>query len=259
MNGDSRTLKTTETSLQIIELLADLGEAGVTQLANELDLPTSTVHGHLATLYDQEFVVKNDDMYRLGLKFLGLGKEVKSSNEVYQRADSYTKKVATKMNCHSIFAVEEHGWGTFVSRNSGDSTAWEHEMAGKRFYLHVSAAGKSILAHLPEKKVDQIIASRGLPKLTDNTVTTRDALMTELETVRERGVAFNREEEVIGVKAVGAPVTDHSDNIVGALSANGPAEQLVDERFEEKIPSKLKGIANEFELDLELSEERDLR
>lgn len=257
MERDSRTLKTTETSTEILELLGELNGAGVTTLANELGMPLSTVHGHLATLHEQEFIIKEGDEYRLGLKFIELGKIVERSKQLYQRADTYTAKVATETDCRSIFAVEEHGWGVFISRNSGEHSDWAHEVAGQRWYLHATAAGKAILAHLPEAEVDEILDRRGLPALTENTITDRETLKAELETVRERGVAFNRKEQVKGVKAVSAPITSHSGQLLGALSANGPARQMIGDRFEERVPQTLRGIANEFELDLELASESD--
>ena len=252
MEGDSRTLKTTRTSLEIVELLGRLDGAGVTRLAEELDRPPSTGHSHLATLHEQEFVTNDVGIYRVGLKFLELGRIVEISRRLYRIADDYTAKVASETQCRSIFAVEEHGWGVYVSRNAGDLSVWEHETIGSQFHLHSTAAGKAILAYLSEEIVERIFDRRGLPKQTDETITDRSELADALETVRERGVAFNREEQVQGVKAVSAPILSQDGRVLGALSANGPAEQMVGELYETEIPRKLLGIANEFELDLEL-------
>lgn len=250
--GDGRTLKTTRTSLEILELLGELGGAGVTRIAEELDRPPSTVHGHLATLEDQEFVVADGETYRLGLKFLALGRQVENSKPVYRRADRYTAKAARETDCRSVFAVEEHGRGVFVSRNAGEFASWEREMAGQRCYLHATAVGKAMLAHLPETRRDAIVERKGLPGLTENTITDRAELERELEAVGERGVAFDREEELSGVRSVGTPVLGHDGRVIGALAATAPAERMVGDRFETEIPGELRAVANEFELDLEL-------
>lgn len=257
MAKDSETLKTPQVSLDIIEVLSELDKAGVSRIADELDKPPSTIHRHLATLHEKEYVTKDGGIYKLGLRFLKLGKEIKKREHLYELSDGYTKKAAEATGARAIFAVEEHGWGVYVSRNAGEHSTWQHEMVGTRFYLHSTAAGKAILAHMPDEAVDRIADEKGLPQLTEATITNLAELKKELAQVRDQGVGYNREEHVEGVKAVAAPVLNQTSQILGALSVNGPAEQMVGEMYQEELPSKLVGIANEFELDLTLGETSD--
>jgi DNA-binding IclR family transcriptional regulator len=250
-----RTLQTTETSLEIIELLNERNGATVSGIAEALDKPPSTVHGHLATLKEQEFVIQNGDTYDLSLRFITLGKAVRNRKQLYTRSDRYTQRVTEETEFRSIFAVEEHGRGVYLSRNAGDHSKWRHEQTGERFYLHATAAGKVLLAHLPDERVDEIIDRWGLPALTENTITDREELERELESVREQGVAYNREEEIEGIRAVSAPVDDPSIEGVGSLSANGPAHRLADESVGDDLAETLQALANEFRLDLKLSGE----
>lgn len=249
----NRTLQTTEVSLEIIELLDKMDGATVTEVAEELDKPPSTVHGHLSTLHKQEFVIQKGDVYHLSLRFIALGRNVRNREQLYTLADRYTKRVTEQSEHRSIFAVEEHGRGVYLSRNAGDHSKWEHEQTGERFYLHATAAGKVLLAHLPDGRVDEIIDRWGLPQLTANTITDRDELHKELELVREEGIAYNREEQIEGIQAVSAPIIDPAGPKIGALSANGPAHKLGDSQVEEKLAEILLGIANEFELDLKFA------
>lgn len=248
-----RTLTTTALSLQIIEVLRELDGAGVTEIADTLDLAPSTVHGHLATLKQAEFITKEAGQYCLGMKFLQLGEYVKHRTEPFSLADKYTERVAEKTGCRSIFGIEEHGRGVYLSHNAGEHSHWEHESAGNRFNLHSTAAGKIMLAYLPEERVQEIIDHRGLPAETEHTITDEEALWEHLADIRERGYAFNLEEEIIGIRAVSVPILTEREQVVGALSANGPANQMSGDRFNEELPETLLGIANEFELDLTLS------
>jgi len=250
-----RTLQTTRTSLEIINLLDDRNGATVSEVAEALDKPPSTVHGHLATLKDQEFVIQNRDTYDLSLRFVTLGKALRSRKQLYTLSDRYTQRVVEETGYRSIFAVEQHGRGVYLSRNAGDHSKWRHEQAGERFYLHATAAGKVLLAHLPDERVDEIIDRWGLPEVTENTITDREKLDQELQEVREEGVAYNREEQIEGIRAVSAPVTESPSGEIGALSANGPAHRLADESVEETLAETLRGLANEFRLDLRLSAE----
>lgn len=249
-----RGLKTPKVSFEIIKILKEEDGAGVSRIAERFGRPVSTVHGHLTTLKQCGYVIQEGNEYNLSLKFVDLGNYVVNRTQAYKIADTYTEKVAEKTGCRSIFAVEENGRGVYISRNSGEHSRWSHEQIGNRFYLHTTAAGKAILAHLSRTRVKEIIDRWGLPKQTEDSITDEDELMEELQEVREAGIGFNREEEVSGVRAVSVPLVSDSGKIIGALSANGPANQLVGDWYEEELPQTLLGIVNEFQLDLTLTE-----
>ena len=99
--------------------------------------------------------------------------------------------------------AEENGRGIYLHIETQKSTAVEvNRRVGTSRYLHSSAAGKAILAHLPAERVNEIVATCGLPSEAPNTITDR----TELDRVRESGVAYNDEESIKGLRAVGVPV-----------------------------------------------------
>lgn len=141
----------------------------------------------------------------------------------------------------------------FFHARSGDHSAWTHADAGKRTHLHVTAAGKAILAHLPEERTREIVDRRGLPPKTDATITDEETLLEELKEIRSRGIAINRGENIDGIRAVGAPVRGADRNVIGAFSVSGPANQLTREPFKTELPEMLLVITNEFELELQLT------
>jgi len=245
----TRTLKTTETTLEVIEALEALDGARVSELAEELGMAASTVHAHLATLEKHEYVAKEGDEYHLGLEFLSLGNYVGYRKRAYETAEAYTEKLADETECRAVFMVEEHGWGVYMFTFSGAHAVWTYSTVGKKVPLHVTAAGKAILAKLPDSEVEAIIERHGLEAETENSITEPDELFTQLEEIRERGYSFNHQEQLDGIKAVGVPVTDHNDRIIGSFSVASPANRLDDAEFTEELPNTLLGIANEFELE----------
>ncbi len=64
-----RQVDSAKKTCRIITLLQERGPVGVTELATELGISKSTVHGHLATLTDTGLVVKEDHAYRLSSSF----------------------------------------------------------------------------------------------------------------------------------------------------------------------------------------------
>lgn len=248
----TRTLQTSKTTLDIIRALEDMGEARVTELADELNMASSTVHSHLATLTEERFVAKEGDFYRLSFSFLRLGTHVRNLRDEYQVAQSYTTQLAEETGCRAVFVAEEHGRGVYLHTYSGKHAVWSYSTVGKQAPLHVTASGKSILSALPQHRVEEIIEQHGLEPETDNSITDREELRSELDEIRERGFAFNHEEQLDGIKAVGVPVTGSDDRVIGSFSAASPAKRMDDEWFETELPNQVLGIANEFELEISL-------
>lgn len=248
------SLETTKTSLEIIEALRDLDGARVTEIADRLDRPPSTIHNHLCTLMNEEYVIKNADFYYLSLRFLKLGHYVQGRKREYRLASEYLDKLNEQTGLRSLFVVEEHGRAVILHTRSGSHAEWQHERRGNRLYLHNTAVGKAILAEFPDERVEEVLEEWGLPAKTDKTVQDRADLYAELEDVRERGYAFNRGENIEGLHAVATAVTDSVGSVVGAFSVSGASKALQDDQFEQELPEVLLGIANEFELDIVLSD-----
>lgn len=108
-----------------------------------------------------------------------------------------------------------------------------------------------MLAAMSDQEVESIIKDKGLEAKTENTITDIDSLFEELEEIREKGVAFNREETNLGIRAVGASITRPNGVVLGAISVSGPAHRLSGELFNEELPKKIRGTAQEIELNLE--------
>ena len=255
MNDESgsRQVQATMTSLEIVEMLRELDGARVTELADALDLSPSTVHTHLSTLIETDYVVKSGDIYHPSLHFLGLANYVRNRRNAYAIADSYTDQLARETECRAVFVVEENGRGVYMYTYPGKHAVWTYSTVGKRFHLHQTAAGKAILSQLPRERVIDIVEEWGLPASTENTTTDRSVLLKELDAIEDRGVAFNNEEQLNGVKAVGVPVDDSDGRVVGAFSVASPANRMTKDRFNEEIPKTLLGVANEFELENSMS------
>ncbi|MFC7222484.1 IclR family transcriptional regulator [Halalkalicoccus sp. GCM10025322] len=241
------TVGATETSLRIIDALRTLDGAGVTDLAEHLELPKSTVHNHLQTLRRNEYVTKQDSQYAVGLRFLQLGEYARDRRQIATIAPPEIDKLAEETREMANLLVEEHGRGVFLYRAKGADAVHMDTHAGKRVHLHTTGFGKAILAHLPEERVDRILDRHGLPAVTPSTITDRERLLAELETVRERGYAYDDEERLEGLRCVAAPIVVDGD-VLGAVSVSGPRSRIRDEYYREELPSLVMSTANVIEI-----------
>ena len=185
----SKTLQTTATSMEILELIEEMEGARVSELAERTDRPKSTVHGHLSTLHSMEFVVKKADVYHLGPELLRLGNAVRTREDGFVLAHEFIERMFERTELRSNFSVEMGGKAVVIHTASGDRKGWAHERMGSRLYLHNTAVGKAILSELPHRRVQEIIDRWGLPAETDETITDEETLFAELETIREQGYA----------------------------------------------------------------------
>jgi DNA-binding IclR family transcriptional regulator len=241
---DAPPVKTTRTTVRILEGLRSLGTAGVSDVADAVDLPVSTVHDHLVTLERASYVVKRDDRYRVGARLLTLGGHVRDRMTVFEVAKPEVEKLARDTGEHANLMIEEHGRGIFLYIATGADALTLDTYAGMRTYLHTTALGKSILAHLPTDRYERILADHGLPGFTDRTITSRAALDEELERVADRGYAVDDGERIEGVRCVAAPVVDGDGAVLGAVSVSAPKSRMEDGSLGEELPRRVQHAAN---------------
>lgn len=242
-------VKTAHTLFSIVGALQDLDGATLTEIATELDMATSTVHNHLQTLHEMQYIVEQNGEYQIGLKFFEHGVWAKRNRSVVDVAQNSIRQLATETGEIVWLIVEEHGKGVCIDKAGGEQAVQTYGQVGKRMNIHSSAGGKSLLAFLSDERIEEIIDTYGLPAQTENTITDRDVLLEELDEIQNQGYAINNGETVDGIRAVGAPIKP-VDEVAASISVAGPRYRMTDEYFSKKLPDLVLGVANEIELKL---------
>lgn len=250
MSTNDTPVRAAQTTIRVIEALRELETAGVSEVADHLTVPTSTAYDHLQTLEQNEFVLRDGNKYRLGSQFLEIGGYCRSNDHLYQIAEPEIQKMAHKTGEHANLMIEEFGRGVFYAKAEGKDAFQLDTHVGKQVHLQTTSAGKAILAELPDERVEEIIDTHGLPEITDQTITERDTLFEELETIRDKGFATDTEERIHGVRCVGVAITDNDGETIGAVSISGPKSGMQDKRFFEEIPELVLRTANVIEVNM---------
>lgn len=247
--GTRNTVESDERVLEIVETLKREGEAGVTDLAEAVEMPKSTVHAHLSTLRERGYVVQDEsDRYRPGLKFLDVGIVARSTRRIYGEVRPKLEELAAETGEKVWCVVEEQGRAVFLANVLGDRAIHTNARVGQHVALYRLAAGKAILANLPPDRRQEILDGYSYPL--EGTDATRAAFEAELAEVRERGVAFGNERFIQGVTGVGAPVTDNSGRVYGAISISGPTNRLTGDRLERDLADLVRGSTGELQINL---------
>lgn len=230
------SVKSVETAFKIVEALHDTGGAGVTELADDLSVPKSTVHNHLQTLRRLGYVVKADGEYRLGLRFLGLGDRARQRHSLYRVAKPETDSLVEAVGERAQVMVAENAVGIYIYQSLADQAVRTDSHVGTVVNLHATAVGKAYLAHLPDERLAGVLDRMELTRQTPNTLDDRETLRTELGEVADRGYAFNDEERTVGMRAVGAPVLSDDDRVLGGISVSGPTTRMNGSWYREEVP-----------------------
>jgi DNA-binding IclR family transcriptional regulator len=117
---------------------------------------------------------------------------------------------------------------------------------------YASSLGKSITAFQTSEKVQQLLHTYGIFRLTANTLTDFRAIQEDLAAVRERGYAWDREETVPGGRCVGAPIRSPGGEVIAALGMSMPADRFTAE-LEALLPDRIKASAEQATTAMELA------
>lgn len=256
-----KTAKTTKKSLEIIELIQKHNGAKLGDLEEQLELSRSTIYKHLNTLSEHGCVVKEGEFYHIGLKFLNLGEFARERKQAYRIAGDAVRELTDRTNKEGEFFAENDGRGIVVHGSYHPESRYEGQHShdsfrnneGTYYHLHTIAAGKAILAELPRQRIEKIIDAWGLPKRTQQTITEEEELFEDLESVRERGVAFADKEFEEGLRSVGRRVKGPTDSTLGAISISAPVYRFKREAFKKDAPGLLTEIVDELEEDIKQS------
>lgn len=137
---------------------------------------------------------------------------------------------------HGYVMVEKGGRGVYIYQSTTERGVRTDSHIGTTVDLHATAIGKAYLAFLDEPRRGELLDSIDLRERTGSTYTDRAAFEAELDTVRERGFAFNDGGRFVGMRAVGAPVLGPNDEVLASISVSGPTTRLEGDRYRSELP-----------------------
>lgn len=229
-------VQSVERAFRLLELLAESDRGvGISELAERSQLPVGTVHRLLNTLLSLSYADQDAETrkYTLGLRFMHLrGLAIQRLN-LAQQAMPLMKALMHRINETVHLAVLDEGEVIYIDRVEGLNTLGMYTQIGKRSFAHCTALGKVMLAHMPGSVWQQTVEKHGMDRRTPQTITTPEALVEELERVRQRGYAIDDYESEQGIRCVAAPIRDYTGQVVAAVSISGPHTRIRPERDRE--------------------------
>ncbi|MDI3409501.1 IclR family transcriptional regulator [Streptomyces cavernicola] len=236
-------VQSVDRAITVLEILAQRGEAGVVEVAAEIDVHKSTAFRLLGALEARGLAEQTGDRgkYRLGFGIVRLAGAVTGRIDVTQQGRAVCERLAEEIGETVNIAVMQEHYAINLYQVRGPSAITAQNWVGQLTPLHATSSGKALLAYLPAQERAAILAEAGLRKITPHTLTAKTKLEKNLAEARERGYSWTLEEMEIGLHAIAAPVRDRDGDVIAALSASGPSYRLTEERIEEIAPALIKG------------------
>jgi DNA-binding IclR family transcriptional regulator len=224
MSDDGGGVRSVARALRALELIAEEGELGVTDLGRGLGVHKATASRLAATLAGGGLIERDPvtDRYRLGFGLLRLVGAAMAGIDLVRTAHPVLEELAERTHETVNIGVPAGDGVVYLDQVSSAHLVASTNWVGRRTPLHGSSSGKVFLAHMREAERQQALA-RPLEALTPRTVTDPARLRRQLEEVRVRGYATIQDELEEGLNAVAAPVRRLNGEVVAAVSVSGPS------------------------------------
>ena len=216
----------------------DEDELAITTLAQRLGLAKSTVHRLASTLTSAGFLEQNREngRYRLGVALFELGALVRRRMDVANEARPHLRELLEKTGETVQLGIVDHYSVLYVYEMESRRAIRMAAAVGARAPLHCTAVGKVLLAFQSSDYIRETL-DRGLPTFTERTLTRREAVLELLDDVRSREYAIDDEESESGLRAIAAPVRNHTGLVFAALGVAAPVQRMNKKVMQTTVPT----------------------
>jgi len=217
-------VQSVERAFELLEILADAGgTAALAELAARADLPQPTIHRLVRTLLAMGYVRQLPNrQYSLGPKLIRLGESAAQLIGAWSR--QHLAVLVDRTGETANIAVLDNDMAVYVAQVPSPHAMRMFTEVGRCVYPHSTGVGKALLMQLPNEEVLALVQRTGMPALTENSHTSPEALIRDLELSRSRGYTVDEGEQELGVRCFAVPVPDAPT--LTAISISGPAARV---------------------------------
>lgn len=225
---DETTSGTLARGLTILELVADQGRVGVSDIAAELGISRSAAYRLVTQLRDRGFLSESSGGgVRLGGAAVRLGLQALGGVDLFHLAAGRLTSLVDQVRETAFLATVDADEVVYVLQEVGPNAVTMTAKPGSRRPVHGTALGKAYLAALPTAEREAAIADLDLRPVTASTITDLDSLRRELDATAARGYAIDDGELEPEVRCIAAAVRDHRGTPIASVSVGGPVDRIV--------------------------------
>src|SRR5690625_1198948 len=219
--NNTPTVKSAERVVLILQKLSEYPQGIRFSELNELvNLPKSSFYQLINTLeltgmIDFESTTKK---YSLGVKFWDFATKYFNKTSITQIAEPFLNELLNEYDETIQMAVLDEADVVYTMKLTSSRPIQLVSQVGTRLPAYATGIGKALLACLGEQRVLELHPTSKLTTFTDNTIATRDKLIEELVSTKERSYALDLGEYTPGIRCIASPVLGFNNTCVAAIS-----------------------------------------
>lgn len=232
---EDQTIRSAQRMFRLMEIMAQAGALGVTELSARSGLNKATVYRQLTTLIAMGYARQEESgKYRLTLKLLAVAGQLLEQSDLRTVVQPYLRRLAEQTG-ETVHLVQRED-NAIVYIDKVEPTVNSIRMVsriGMRQPLTCTAVGKALLAELRDDEIRQIWSQRPSEALTPNTLVQWPRFFAALARIRADGYATDDEENELGVRCVAVALPDYTGRCTHAVSVSAPVQRMPDRRVPE--------------------------
>jgi IclR family transcriptional regulator, acetate operon repressor len=232
-NGQSQVQSLTR-ALSLLECLSNTEKGlNLSDVSGSLGLAPSTTHRLLSTMLQMGFVEFDEDqgLWYVGVRAFSVGNAYLKKRDFVAQSRPFMKKLMLISGETCNLGIMKQETVIFVAQVECLEVMRMVVQLGSRGPLHATGVGKAMLATLPHKEVMSLIQKNGLPRLTENTITTPKLFLDDLKKTKEQGYAVDDEEQSLGLRCIASCIYDERSEPIAAVSISGPTVRITKKRL----------------------------
>ncbi len=235
--------------LDVLISIARNGQASVAELAEELDLPTSTAYRYVRTLREYGLVEESQGIYVPGWRMMEISGQHLTHTRLAELGVPHLRTLTHQASETSVLAVRA-GSHAICLRQVVSPMAERHSFRiNELLPLHTGAGQRVLLAYAPRPVVE--IVRDAMPGASDRSGDP-EHLHRQLVDIRRDGFAHSRGEVQAGAVAVAVPVFADGE-IACSLTLAGPDSRCGTDDWLRRAIRLLRIAAKNLREDLESS------
>ena len=226
-------------ALDVLDRVAQAGRpVRFSELLTDGAYPKATLYRFLQTLTHQGMLAYDADRqtYGLGVRLVRLAHAAWAQSSIAPLARPFIDRLSADVGETIHLAQLDLGQVLYVDKRNAQRPVEMFSQAGKVGPAYCTGVGKAMLAFLTEDELSRAMERQSFHRFTDHTLNTPAKLLAELQAIRGRGFAFDREEHEPGIICIALPILTRGGRVMGALSVTSTTARSTCDALAELAP-----------------------
>ncbi len=221
MSKEKSVSGTVGKALDVLNEFASIGRpARFSEVLAASKYPKTTLYRLLQTLTNEEMLSYDpeEQMYSLGVRLVRLAHAAWEQSSMAPIARPFVDALSHEVGLTVHLAQLDGGQVLYIDKRNSSAPIQMYSQAGKIGPAYCTGVGKAMMACLEEEALERVISQQSFHRYTEHTLTSAQDMRQELLTIKEEGVAFDREEHEHNIICIAAPILSLKGKLMGALS-----------------------------------------